>query len=107
MFTDSENIKLRECCQRIVNAPRAFDQQPSQKIEGFAYCDDWEIIELLKCLFNGDAYWKDPEPNRLKNNPLWTGKEDMMGKAVSLVEQFKTVEAIIKHLDHRRQYGSN
>lgn len=107
MFTDAENLKLREFCQKITNAPRPFEQQPSQKIDGYAYCEDWEIIEIVKCLFNGDSYWGDPVPNRLKNNPLWEGREKMMERAIKLVENLKTVDAIIAHLDARRRHGPN
>lgn len=106
-FTEKECVKLREYCQKITNAPRPFESQPSKKIEGYAFCEDWEIIEILKCLFNGESYWTDPVPNRFKNNPLWEGREKMMAKALVLVENLKTVDAIIGHLDARRKNGSS
>ena len=37
------------------------------------WCEDWEMIEILKYLFLGEeTYFKELPPRRLRNNPLWS-----------------------------------
>jgi len=102
MFSQSDTLALKTYCQSITIKPRRFDQQSFKREGVFLWCDDWEIIEILKYLFHGkEVYYGDPPPNRLKNNPLWS-KEDIEKKAESLIAEFKTSDAIIENLKQRR-----
>ena len=72
MLNDQDILKIKRYCQEIINRPRPIEDQAHRKQGGCLWCRDWEIIELTKYLFNGrSAYFGDPPPNRLKNNPLW------------------------------------
>jgi hypothetical protein len=102
MFTEKENLKLKIFLQSIIFSLRFLDKQPSIQKDGFVWCEDWEIIEICKCLFNGEvAYIGDPPPNRLKNNPLWS-KEDIIQKAKQLINDYKDVDKIIEYLGSKR-----
>lgn len=95
-FNDKECLSLRIYCQSIVNSPRRLEDQIHTRSGGFLWCEDWEIIEILKCLFNGvPTYEVEPPPNRLKNNPLWN-KKAIVSVAKVLVKELKTVENIIE-----------
>lgn len=98
IFTDKDIIKFKTFCQEIIGNPRPMDEQPSQKYGGYLWCEDWEIIEILKYLFNGrDGYHGDPPPNRLKNNPLWS-KDEIEKKAEMLMSFYQNSDHIIENL---------
>jgi len=98
MFTKHEILKLKQYCQEIINAPMYMEEQPHKREGKYLWCMDWEIIEILKYLFNGRSmYALDPPPNRLKNNPLWS-KEDISRKAELLIESSDGAEVIIQKL---------
>lgn len=102
MFTDAEILELKTYNQEITYRPRRLENQESIREDGYVFCDDWEIIEILKCLFGGeDTYRADPLPNRLKKNPLFKGKEDIIKKTREY-SPFKA-EDIIHTFRHRRE----
>lgn len=103
MFTRAEEIMLRNYVQEIINRPRSMEEQHHTRQGVHLWCDDWEIIEILKYLFNGhNGYMGDPPPNRLKNNPLWS-KEGIAEKANKLIEESNgDVHKIILKLKCRR-----
>lgn len=102
MFIPSEIQHLKRYVQSIINNPRSFDKQKFITKDGFIWCDDWRIIEILKYLFNGrEMYMNDPPPNRLKNNPLWS-KEAIMKEADEIVDEYKTAEDIVSFLQQKR-----
>ncbi len=102
MFTPEEILNLKIFCQGITTSPRPIESQVHSRIGPYLWCDDWEIIEILKYLFNGKAmYYEDPPPNRLKNNTLWS-KENIEKEAEKLISELKTAEAIINYLKQRR-----
>lgn len=93
-MSDADKLKLRIYCQEITRAPRYLEEQPYQKTGTFLWCEDWEIIEMLKYLFHGkELYDGDPLPNRLKNNPLYH-REEIQQRADKMMEEFKTVDAL-------------
>ena len=102
MFDASDILKLKTYCQVICMQPRPIDSQ-SYKREGiFLWCEDWEMIEILKYLFNGkDMYYTDPPPNRLKNNPLWS-KDEIVKKAEALISKLGNVDKIITYFKEKR-----
>ena len=101
-FVGEENLILQNFCQRVLARPRMLEQQLHTMKDGKLWCEDWEIIEILKYLFNGkEMYYLDPPPNRLKNNLLWS-KEDIEQKALKLVEEYKTAQKIVDVLEKRR-----
>ena len=105
MFSEDDILKLKKFCNEVTTNPRAIGDQPHTREHGRLWCDDWEIIEVLKYLFNGrELYIGDPPPNRLKNNPLWS-KEDIMQKAENLARENKTADGIILILRERRNGG--
>lgn len=102
MFSNEDILKFKIYCQSITMTPRPLEAQPHTRGAGRLWCEDWEIIEVLKYLFHGrELYLGDPPPNRLKNNPLWS-QEDIIAKAEALKEQFKDADEIIEHLRSRR-----
>ena len=102
MFSPEEILKLKIYCQTLTSQPRAMNAQPFIKRDGYFFLDDWEIIEILKFFFNGESYWPDPPPNRLVNNPLWKGKEDVAEKAKAILKEYETVDNIIEYFKKRR-----
>lgn len=97
-----ETIKLKRFCQEIINKPRPMEDQPHAREGVFLWCEDWEIIEILKYFFNGkEGYFGDPPPNRLKNNPLWS-KEKIEEKALNLMEAYKDADGIIEYFRANR-----
>lgn len=101
-MTSEDALKLRRCCQSIISAPRSMEAQWYQFKQGFIWCEDWEMIEILKYLFLGkDLYYGDPPPRRLKNNPLWS-REGIEQKAEELVRKLGTVDMIIEEIRNRR-----
>ena len=102
-ITPADNLKYRLYIQEVINRPRAMDQQPATVSNGSIWCEDWEIIEIIKYLFNGrEIYYLDPPPNRLKNNPLWS-RQDIECKAEALKKEFNgDADVIILALKMRR-----
>ena len=100
---DREQIRVFEnYLQKIIERPRTIDSQPHIRKNGFLWCDDWRIIEILKYLINGrEMYIGDPPPNRLKNNPLWT-KDMIMCQAEELLTIYLMPDAIVNHLRTER-----
>lgn len=103
MFTRDDEIALRNYCQVVIMKPRRMEDQPHVRQGIHLWCDDWEIIEILKYFFNGrEGYFGDPPPNRLKKNPLWS-KEDIASKAEQMLVKYdKDVHKIILALKCRR-----
>lgn len=103
MLNKKDILDLKRFLQTVIYNPRPIDKQPLYCVSGDKrWCEDWEIIEICKYLFNGrEAYYGDPPPNRLKNNPLWS-KDDIADKAEKLLEEHKTAEEIIEALKQRR-----
>lgn len=102
MFTREQNLVFQNYLQQIIEKPRRIEDQPHQRDGRFLWCRDWELIELLKCLFNGDDYAGDPPPNRLKDNPFFD-KSVIMGRTKEIIDQYKTPEAIVAYLKEWRQ----
>lgn len=93
---------LKNYCQEIINKPRAMEDQPHERVGAFLWCEDWEIIEILKCFFLGkETYMNELPPRRLRENTLWA-KADIAEKVDELYEVFKTPEKIVKALRERR-----
>lgn len=67
------------------------------------WCEDWEMIEILKYLFLGEeTYFAEAPPRRLRNNPLWS-KDAVKAKAQELWAQFGgNVEDIIGRMRSAR-----
>lgn len=106
MFSPEEILALKEFCQRIINRPRPIDDQPHKREGIFVWCEDWEMIEICKYLFNGrEAYYGDPPPNRLKFNPLWS-KDEIEKQANDLILKLGLAQAIIEVLEEMRDHGA-
>ena len=95
-------LQLKRHLQSIIDKPRRMEEQPHQREGTFLWCEDWEIVEILKYLFNGpDMYAADPPPNRLKQNPLWS-KVVIVAQAEQLLATYGSAEGIIDALRRRR-----
>lgn len=108
MFAKDELLLLQNFCQRILERPRPIDAQPHTIKDGFIWCDDWRIIEILKYFFNGpEMYAGDPPPNRLKGNPLWS-KDAIIEEAKTLFTLHGSATNLINHLEQERNkpYGT-
>jgi len=103
-FTDEEIVQLKEYCQAVIEHPRRLEDQIHKIEAGHIWCRDWEIVEILKYLFNGEVlYYEDPPPNRARNNPLWPSKEVIVATAQQLLEATEgEVYKIIQQLEQRR-----
>ena len=102
MFTREEVRVFENFLQKIIERPRPMDSQPHTKENGFLWCDDWRLIEILKYFINGpDMYQNDPPPNRLKHNPLWS-KDIIVFQAGELLTVYRTPEEIVEHLQKER-----
>lgn len=99
MFDRQDILFFKNFCQKIIEAPRPLPGQPLYAIkDGFLWCEDWKIIEILKYCFNGrEGYYGDPPPNRLKRNPFFS-KDAIAAEAEALIAEFKTAEKIVEHL---------
>lgn len=87
-LSDAEMLSLRRFCQEITYRPRSLDSQPCQREGKSIWCEDWEMIEVLKYLFLGaQTYFAELPPRRLRNNPLWS-KESIQAKAEKMYEDF-------------------
>ncbi len=103
MFNAEECLNFRKFCQEIIFSPRMMEQQEHKREGKYLWCEDWEIIELIKYFFNGkDTYNLDPLPNRLKNNPLFPGREVIIAKGDEMIKAFGTADKIIDQLRRRR-----
>lgn len=101
-FTEQEIYALKLFTERLTQDPRPLDDQPFTASGKFLWCEDWEIIEILKYIFNGrDFYYQDPPPRRLKDNPLWS-RDDIAYKAEKLMIELENAENIINHFRTRR-----
>lgn len=106
MFNPDEILQLKRFLQSIIEKPMPMDTQHPVRDGVFLWCDEWEMIEILKYLFNGrEMYILDPPPNRLKNNPLWS-KEDIMQKAEALIAEHFSAAAIIETLKRKREQNA-
>ena len=102
MFSQEEIIALKRYCQEITFKPAPLSGKNFVREGIFIWCKDWEIIEILKCLFHGEeVYLGDPPPNRLKHNPLWS-QADIVAKAKEMKDKFVTAEKIIEELRRQR-----
>ncbi len=103
MFSQEEIRNLSNYLQTIIERPRPIQEQIHVIRDGFIWCEDWRIIEILKYFINGhDAYIGDPPPNRLKRNPLWS-KDEIIAQAQEMRRQLQTVEAIVEFFKHQRE----
>ena len=101
MHTEEE-IKLRQFCQEIINKPRPINKQKYQRDGNWVWCEDWEMIEIMKYLFLGESvYMHESPPRRLKENPLWS-KKKIKEKVEVLMHRFITTEKLIEHLRNKR-----
>ena len=105
-FTQKEIIALEEYLQKIIGEPTPFDKQKS--IFGpnkfCQWCEEWELIEMLKYLFNGkDIYYRDPPPNRLKNSEHWS-KPAIEEKVEKDLGDMESVEQIIAYFKNKREH---
>ena len=95
-------LKLKLFCQEIINTPRALEDQSHIIEDGHIWCDDWRLIEILKCLFLGEeTYHSDPSPKRIKNSHLWS-KSEIVHEANLLRASYKTIEELIDELRNKR-----
>jgi hypothetical protein len=104
-FTQREIITLEEYLQTIIGNPTPFYKQKSVFDDNgrCLWCEEWELIEMLKFLFNGkDIYYRDPPPNRLKNSTAWS-KEAVEAKVEQELGSMETVEQIINYLRKVRE----
>ena len=80
-----DNLILRRACQEITYKPRAIEDQPHKRDGIYLWCEDWEMIEILKYMFLGaTTYFAEMPPRRLRNNPLFS-KEAIKDKAERLM----------------------
>lgn len=96
-------LKLKQYLQKITERPRPIDDQPHKREGVFLWCQDWEIIEILKCLFMGkEVYRLDPPPRRLRFNPLWNQSEITRQADELLRDRNGDVDLILADLKERR-----
>ena len=102
-LTESDRIQLKRFVQRVTERPAPIEVQPNRREGVFLWCEDWELIELGKCLFMGnDVYLNDPPPRRLRYNPLWS-QADIVAKAEALRQKYAgNAGEIINDLESRR-----
>ena len=104
-FIEKENIALQEYLGSIIGRPTPFSHQKSEFDSSgkCLWCEEWEIIEMLKFLFNGkDIYYRDPPPNRLKNSTLWS-KEKIEEKIERELGSMEDANTIIEHFKKIRE----
>ena len=104
---EKEKTVLKEHLQRIIGIPVPFDKQKSifGKNHVCLWCEEWEIIEMLKFLFNGkDNYYLDPPPNRIKDSiGLWS-KESIEKKVNDDLGNMDTVEQMVEYFKNKREH---
>lgn len=94
-------IKYKRFVQSITDKPSPIDNQPHRREGVFVWCEDWELIEIGKCLFMGTSvYLGDPPPRRLGHNPLWS-QADIVKQAEYLKQQ-GDADKVIQLLEERR-----
>lgn len=92
MFTPQQLLDLRIFTQSITMRPVPIDKQEAVRNGKDIWCADWWTIEVLKCLFNGEAVYRvDPPPNRLKNNKIWS-MEQIVSNANQKLQMMKLLE---------------
>uniref|UniRef100_A0A6M3ISW9 Uncharacterized protein n=1 Tax=viral metagenome TaxID=1070528 RepID=A0A6M3ISW9_9ZZZZ len=100
MFNDADKLSLRIFCQEITRAPRGVHKHICSNDVVCLWCDDWEIIEVLKYLFIGpEAYDAEPLPGRLVNCPAYN-RAAIIKKATEYLSW--PVEEVISALRKRR-----
>jgi len=103
-LSSKEKIMLENHLNSIIGNPTSFDNQKSiMGDDGFClWCEEWELIEMLKYLFNGkEVYDRDPPPNRLKKSTVWS-KEAIEQKVIQDLDAMDSVEQIITYFNMRR-----
>jgi len=102
MFDAAQTLEFLKYIQQVTERPRRMDQQWHRRESNFLWCDDWEILEILKYYVNGpQGYAGDPPPNRLKNNPMFD-KEQIAKQAEQLIAEFSNPEGVIQYFKERR-----
>lgn len=104
ILNPKEVIALKEYLQRIIGRPIAFDKQKTiyGKSKLPLWCEEWELIEMVKYLFQGkELYYRDPPPNRLKNSTLWS-KEAIEEKVEKELGNMETVNQMIEYFENKR-----
>jgi pyruvate-formate lyase-activating enzyme len=106
-FNDKEIIMLKEYLQGFLGKPTPFAKQKS--IFGSnrfcLWCEEWEIIEMLKYLINGkDNYYRDPPPNRLRDSALLWSKEGIEARVIKDLGNLETVEQMIEYFKNKREH---
>jgi len=102
-MTDADRIALKRFVQQITEQPWPLDQQPCRAEGVFRWCTDWELIELGKCLFLGEAtYLADPPPRRLRFNPLWSQDAIVQEARRLLTVHADSVDTLLSELQSRR-----
>jgi hypothetical protein len=104
-FTQKENIALQEYLSTIIGNPTPFAKQTSvfDTSGKCIWCEEWELIEMLKYLFNGkDIYYRDPPPNRLKDSTLWS-KEKIEEKAEAELGKIEDINLILAYFKKWRE----
>jgi hypothetical protein len=104
-FNDKEIIQLKEYLSSVIGNPTPFAKQKSIfRSDGFCqWCDEWELIEMLKYLINGkDNYYADPIPNRLRKSDVFPGKKFIEEKVIKSFDSYGSVDEIINHFKRIR-----
>ena len=106
ILNEDEIIVLKQYLQKVIGYPTPFDKQKSifGQNKFCQWCEEWEIIEMLKFLFNGkDMYYSDPPPNRLKNSSFWS-KQAIEEKVERDLGKMDNVEQIIEYFKDKREH---
>lgn len=97
-------LKVKNFVQSITERPAPIESQPFKREGIFTWCDDWELIELGKCLFMGkEVYLGDPPPRRLKFNPLFDQAGIVQAVDALLQKHGGDADKIIEELETRRK----
>ena len=106
--TEEEKKVLKEYLQKLIGSPTPFAKQKS--IFGSQtyplWCEEWELIEMLKYLCYGkESYYLDPPANRLKGsiNNLWS-KEDIEKKIIEDLDAMTSVDQMVDYFVKRREH---
>lgn len=104
-FTEKEIVVLKEYLAQITGRPIPFAKQKTVfDINGKCqWCEEWEMIEMLKYLINGkENYYYDPPPNRLKYSTAWS-KENVEAKVIKDLDSLQSIEEIIDYFKKARE----
>jgi len=97
---DTKKELLKVLIDQVQKKATPFDQQKTIWQGKYPWCRDWYIIEVLKCLYwTPPAYRLDPLPCRLKNNPMFPGREYIIIKAEEILPKFQEGADIIRLLE--------